>query len=102
MLSIGVKRAYFYAEAKREVFIEIPLEDLEPGDEHKVARLNLSLYGIRDAAQNWSEEFTKTLVASGFKTGKATPCNFVHKNRKVYVTVHGDDFTAVGLAKDLQ
>ena len=102
MLSIDVKRAYFYAEAKREVFIEIPLEDWEPGDEHKVARLNLSLYGTRDAAQNWSEEFTRTLVASGFQTGKATPCNFVHQSREVYVTVHGDDFTAVGPAKDLQ
>ena len=35
--------------------MEIPMEDLEPGDEMMVAKLNLSIYGTRDAAQNWTE-----------------------------------------------
>ena len=52
MLSIDVKRAYFYAAARREIYIEIPLEDWQPGDADKVARLNLRLDGTRDAAQN--------------------------------------------------
>ena len=53
-MAIDVKKAYFYAPARREIFIEIPLEDWEPGDEMMVAKLNLSLYGTRDAAQNWT------------------------------------------------
>ena len=52
ILSIDVKRAYFYAPATRPIFIEIPLEDRQPEDEGFVAQLNLSLYGTRDAAQN--------------------------------------------------
>ena len=102
IISVDVRRAYFYAEAKREVFIEIPLEDWEPGDEHNVAQLNLSLYGTRDAAQNWAEEFTRTLEAAGFLTGKATPCNFAHSSRELQVTVHGDDFVATGPTQELQ
>ena len=47
---IDVKRAYFYARARRPVYIEIPIEDYEPGDELRVGKLNLSLYGTRDAA----------------------------------------------------
>ena len=49
---MDVKRAYFYALAKRPLFIELPVKDRLPGDEGSLAQLNLSLYGIRDAAQN--------------------------------------------------
>ena len=55
MMSIDVKRAYFYAPARRPVYIEIPIEDYEDGDEMMVGKLNLSLYGTRDAAQNWAK-----------------------------------------------
>ena len=37
MLSIDVKRAYFYAAARRNNCIEIPMEDWQPGDADKVA-----------------------------------------------------------------
>ena len=52
ILSIDIKRAYFYAPASRPIFIEIPMEDYETGDEKRVGKLNLSVYGTRDAAQN--------------------------------------------------
>ena len=51
---IDIKRAYFYALARRPFFIEIPKEDLQPGDEGCVSQLQLSLYGTRNAAQNWA------------------------------------------------
>ena len=68
---IDIKRAYFYAPSKRPTFIEIPSEDRQAGDEGKVGRLELSLYGTRDAAQNWSEEYTKTLKGWGFDVGRS-------------------------------
>ena len=50
IMSVDVRRAYFHAKATRSVHVEVPIEDFEPGDQGKVARLNLSLYGTRDAA----------------------------------------------------
>ena len=47
MMSIDVKRSYFCAFARRQIYIEIPIEDWEPGDEHNVAKLNLSLWDAR-------------------------------------------------------
>ena len=47
---IDVRRAYFHAKAKREVFVELPPEDAEEG---MCGRLLKSMYGTRDAAQNW-------------------------------------------------
>lgn len=102
IMSTDIKRAYFHAPATRPIFIEIPREDREPGDEGMVARLNLSLYGTRDAAMNWTKCYTELLVNNGFSVGKANPCNFYHGNRQVSVTVHGDDFTSTGRERDLK
>ena len=77
MLSIDVKRGYFYAAARREICIEIPIEDWQPGVADKAAKLNLSFYSTRDAAQNWTEEYTRRLLELGFVAGFATLCNFV-------------------------
>ena len=48
-MSIDVWRACFYAKATRPVNIDVPIEEFEPGDEGKVARLNLSMCGTRDS-----------------------------------------------------
>ena len=102
IMSRDVRRAYFHAKATRPVHIEIPIEDFEPGDVGKVARLNLTLYGTRDAAQNWVKEYTTFLEECGFKTGLASPGNFEHVNRELQLTVHGDDFTVTGPTAGLQ
>ena len=58
-MAVDVKRAYFYAPATRDLFIRIPKEDKEEGDEGMVAKLRLSLYGTRDAALNWTNTYTE-------------------------------------------
>ena len=54
-----VKKAYFFADATRKIYIELPPEDHEPG---KVGLLKKSLYGTRDAALNWTAAYTSVLV----------------------------------------
>ena len=67
IMTLDVKRAYFYARSRRPVYIEIPIEDFEPGGEHMVGRLNLSLYGTSDATQNWTREYTAFLEKYWFQ-----------------------------------
>ena len=76
-----VSRAYFYAKCRRLLHINIPLEDWEVGDENHIAKLNLGLYGTRDAAQNSTETYTRRLGELGFKAGVASPCSFVHEEK---------------------
>ena len=102
VMTNDVKRAYFNAAATRPIFIIIPQEDREEGDEEMVGQLNVSLYGTRDAAQNWSRTVTRTMVALGFEPGQHSPCNFKHPTRGVATTVHGDDFTSTGRESDLR
>ena len=99
---IDIKRAYFYAPTRREIYIQIPAEDMEEGDEDKVGMLDFSLYGTRDAAQNWAHCYSQVLSDAGFIKGTASSCNFHHPGRNVSLTCHGDDFLIMGKAADLQ
>ena len=49
-----VRRAYFYAKAMRDIYVEIPAEDKEASGD-VVGKLRLCLYGTRDAAKGWQE-----------------------------------------------
>ena len=45
---IDVRRAYFHAKARREVYVALPAEDREEG---KCGKLLKAMYGTRDAAE---------------------------------------------------
>ena len=47
-----VRRAYFYAKAKKDIFVRLPDEDAEPG---MCGRLLQLMHGTRDAASNWED-----------------------------------------------
>ena len=96
IMTVDVKRAYFNAVSTRDVFIQIPKEDLQPGDEDRVGKLRLCLYGTRDAAFNWSETVAKQLESCGYRRGKAYPAVYYNKIEDVAVMVHGDDYMCEG------
>ena len=80
------------------VDVRLPTEDQEEG---MCGLLEQSMYGTRDAAQNWANTYMEFMEAVCFRKGKAPPCSFWHKERELRAGVHGDDFTALGKDKDL-
>ena len=101
MMTIDVRRVYFYAPAQREAYIEILVEDREAADEGMVGKLNLNLYGTRDAALNWTRNTLELLTRSGLSKARHRHGNFRHVQRDVRVTAHGDDFLVTGSRSDL-
>ena len=95
---IDIKRAYFYANAKSDIFIKLPPEDAEPG---MCFKLEKSMCGARDAASNWEDCYMEFANEVGFTSGVASPCVFIHKTRRLWLTVHGDDFPLLGSNEDL-
>ncbi len=95
---IDVKRAYFQANARRDVYVQLPDEDWEEG---MCGKLVKSMYGTRDAARNWEEEYTGFMTDNGFVRGLGSPCVFFNEDRKLRAVIHGDDFTILGKEKQL-
>ena len=101
LMYADVSRAYFYAKAVRPVYVVLPPEDRQPGDEELCGELVMSMYGTRDAALNWSAEYSETLIKSGYVQGRSNACLFHNPKLDVAVLVHGDDFVAVGSDRGL-
>ena len=95
---VHARRAYFYAPARRRVFVELPPEDHQAGEEHMCGLLQYSLYGTRYAAQNWEGELTSTLGDLKLTRGIACPCVWQGciKGKHIVAIVHGVDITNGG------
>eukprot|EP00973_Karenia_brevis_P032314 4453349-Karenia_brevis.AAC.1 len=96
MLYVDVRRAYFHAPVRSDTYIQLPVENWREGDECRVGKLNVSLYGTWEAASNWQEETSNFMTEKGFIKGRATTCAFRHDEKKLKAMVHGDDYVVVG------
>ena len=85
---------------RRDIYIEIPSEDEDAGPD-VLGKLELCLYGTRDAAKGWQETLSAQLEACGFRRGIGHPAVFWHPERDIMTLVHGDDYVSSGLQTDL-
>ena len=99
---IDISRAYFNAEvdSSQPTYVSLPQE--EEGHEEKCGMLLRHMYGTRAAADGWQEEYSSFIVKDlGFRQGTSSACIFRHDDKQIYLSVHGDDFTAVGAKNNL-
>ena len=95
-----VSRAFFYAPVQHEIYVELCEEAKKTvADNNMSAKLRMSMYGTKAAAQNWQKKFQETMATFGFTSGKASPVLFCHPQMKCLV--HGDDFVVSGEPVDL-
>ena len=94
VMTNDVPRALFYAPVPpgQHIYVKLPEEDCQPGEEHLRGKLNFSMYGTRKAAINWQRHYTGVLEQLGLVAGKANCCTFHHAQKGIYTLVHGDDF----------
>ena len=101
ILLIDISRAYFNAKTNADdpVYVQFPPE--MNMDSSQCGLLRRHMYGTRRAAEGWQDEYSGTMVSMGFTQGKASACVFMHAERHIAVSVHGDDFTATGPKRQL-
>ena len=71
-----VRRAYFYAEEKRDTFVELPDYVRAEFRTTHAGKLRKALYGTRPAAASWGDELRKGLVSCGLTVGTVSRCCF--------------------------
>ena len=65
------RAVFFTPSSDREWNMGLLDEAKEPGDGVDVARLNRSMYGFRDASNNWMRDWQNLLESEGDAVGKA-------------------------------
>ena len=91
-----VRRAYFYAEEKRDTFVELPDHVPVEFRTTHVGKLRKALYGTRPSAASWGDELRKGLVSCNLTVGTVSRCCFHNELCSVAGTVHGDDIFVAG------
>ena len=94
---VDVRRAHFYAPARRRVFVELPPEDYQASDDHMCGLLQYSLYGPRRCTKLGGKNLHR-LSDLKLTRGMASPCVWqcCIKGEHVEATVDGDDITIGG------
>ncbi len=101
---MDVASAFLIPEVEELLFMELPRgwpSDLPGGDSNGtlVARLNKSIYGLRQASRRWAERLSSWIVSVGFTRSLSDPCLYVRdlgEHGQFYVTVWVDDLLIVG------
>ena len=92
-----IEQAFVQSELDHEVFIELPHDcDLMSG---KVARLNKSLYGLKQASGTFYKRLVSDLKRIGFDKSMSDPCvlRFMMGDEVVgMVAIHVDDILYAG------
>ena len=98
-----ISRAFFEADAVRDICVELPKEAKDHKDEGKdvIGKLRLSMYGTRDAAANFQRVVREFMVKRGWVSSRYCACSFRHPARDLVAMVHGDDFVVVGGRTDV-
>ena len=94
--AVDISRAYFNAstEDADPTYVMFPPE--HPDHATMCGFLKKHMYGTRAAADGWQQECAGVIRSIGFRQGDASPSVFVHVERGLASSVHGDDFTTTG------
>ena len=92
----------FYAPVQHDIYVELCEEAKKTVEDNNMcAKLRMSMYGTKAAAQNWQKKVQETMATLGFSIGEASPVLFCHLQRSLKCLVRGDDSVVSGEPTDL-
>jgi hypothetical protein len=89
-----IRQAFVKAELEEDVTIILPR--LDPSEPTRYAKLNKSLYGLKQAGRNWFILLTDYLGSIGMAPCDADPCLYLNGSRTLFLALHVDDMIAMG------
>ena len=103
---MDVKSAYLHSTIEEEIYLEQPEGFVKRGENEQklVCKLNKSIYGLKQAANNWYEALANLLVSEGYQRSRNDYCLFVRKEADgtfSYVLVWVDDIIVAGVNDEI-
>ena len=103
MQQFDVKTAFLHSAIEEEVYLEQPQEFVKQGSdgEKLVCRLNKSIYGLKQAANNWYKEPANFLLRQGFTRSRNDHCLFARAETEGhnFILVWVDDIIVASRSK---
>jgi hypothetical protein len=84
---VDIKSAYLHAEVKENIYMCPPPGYLRPEDKGKVLKLLRSLYGLKQAGFEWSEELAKVFLEIGFMHSQVDQAVYYKKSLDKHMVI---------------
>jgi hypothetical protein len=90
---VDIKSTYLNATLRDNIYMRAPPGYLKPGDEGKVLKLLRSLYGLKQAGFEWSEELEKFFLGAGFTRSQVDQAVYYRRrtDEHMVITISVDD-----------
>ena len=69
---------------------------MHPEPHTDLDNLNTVQHNLRHSTKGSNDAYDVTVSLTGFGRGSSSPCAFWHKDKGLWLVVHGDDFTSSG------
>ena len=99
---LDISRAHPHCPMRRDVYSRLPQEHPDAKDPTKCGKLEMTLYGARDAGQNFELTVYEVMTDTGAIRGETNSCTYRHEQRPLSVYHHGDDFAILGERRDTE
>nr|XP_016494495.1 PREDICTED: uncharacterized mitochondrial protein AtMg00810-like [Nicotiana tabacum] len=97
MFQLNVNNVFLYENLHEEVYMQVP-SGLMVKYQSLVCKLNIPLYGLKQASRQWYEKLTEALCSKGFNHTMNDYSLFYkqHEDSVIYVAVYVDDVLFTG------
>lgn len=96
---MDVKSAFLNGVLSETIFMEVPEGYENP--KNQVVKLNKCLYGLKQAARVWNQDFTSKLDSHGLYQSSADPCLFINESKSIMIAVYVDDCFITGIPEHI-
>nr|GEU68901.1 zinc finger, CCHC-type [Tanacetum cinerariifolium] len=96
---IDVKTTFLNGELEEEVYMNLRLGFIMPGNDNKVCKLIKSLYGLKQAPKQWHQKFDEVVLSNGYLLNQADKCvykKFEACGKGVVICLYVDDMLIFG------
>ena len=70
---MDVKTAFLNGSLEEDIYMEQPLGFTSSDDDHKICKLQRSIYGLKQASQSWNTRFNDVIKIFGFIKNEEEP-----------------------------
>ena len=95
---MDVRTAFLNGYLEEDIYMEQPLGFASSDTDHKICKLQRSIYGLKQASRSWNTHFNDVIKKFGFIKNEEEPCVFkrVSGSTVVFLVLYVDDILLIG------
>ena len=95
---MDVKMAFLNGYLEKDIYMKQLLDFTSSDDDHKICKLQRSIYRLMQASQSWNTHFNDVIKIFGFIKNDKEPCVFkkISGSTVVFLILYVDDILLIG------